>query len=73
MALSDEDKKEFLELMGQGVAAGLTLFRSQQEEAAAKDQAGKDDTGKEGGKSGETTSSNTRIGYGIADYFMGRK
>lgn len=54
MALSEEDKKEMVSLMAEGMAAGLTKFRSDTEEAAAKAQALKqeEDAKKEGTKGG---------------------
>jgi len=64
MALSEEDKKEMIGLMAEGMAQGIALFRSKTEEELAKNPPQPADKPKDGGTSND---------FSFAGFLLGDK
>lgn len=69
MALSDEDKKEMLDLMSDAFALGISKFRSTEEEKAAKEQQG--NTQNNGGTGDNNDQRDSR--FSVAGYLLGQR
>ena len=68
MALSDDDKKELIELFSDAVAGGLEKFRSKAEEDAAKNNQGGG-----GGNDGNTGGTDNKSKWSWSGFLLGDK
>lgn len=66
MALSEDDKKELVNLMGDGFIAGLKKYRAEVEEAEAKANAEK------GGDNKESSDDDNGGQFNLGAFFLGR-
>lgn len=66
MAMTEDEKKEFRQTMAEGIADGLALFRSKNEEEQAKNPPVKEESKKEGNNNGEGP-------LDVAGFFLGRR
>lgn len=72
MAMDEEAKKEFAELLADGVKEGIKRLRSEDEEFEAKNQQGDNKGGQAGSGSGSGTGTGGgKSRFGVFDYLMG--
>jgi len=69
LALSEDDRKEMVGLLAEAFSEGIKKFRSDEEEAAAKNDVknSKED------KAGKSDSGNSGSGFSLAGFLLGER